>query len=108
MPAKSVLIMWTQKSSRRSPVKQRKSSVQQGKHYILNQRHLGRPSTIHREDAIIAVTTSLANAQSQIHDSSPQMKKFVKKHGKGIIVLVDKSLKNPIVVTGISRFAKSR
>jgi hypothetical protein len=36
------------------------------------------------------------------------MKKFVKKHGKGIIVLVDKSLKNPIVVTGISRFAKSR
>jgi len=36
------------------------------------------------------------------------MKKFIKKHGKDIIILVDKSLKNPIVITGVSRFAKSR
>lgn len=60
------------------------------------------------ESAIVAVSTSLQGAQSQIHGSSPQMKKTVAKHGKDVVVLVDKALKNPIVITGVSRFARSK
>lgn len=63
---------------------------------------------LHSESAIVAVSTSLQGAQSQIHGSAPQIKKVVAKHGKDVVVLVDKALKNPIVITGVSRFAKSK
>jgi hypothetical protein len=61
-----------------------------------------------RESAIVAVSTSLTNAQSQVHESSPQIKKLITKHGKDVVILVDKALKNPIVITGVSRFARSK
>jgi len=48
------------------------------------------------------------NAQSQVHGSSPQIKKIIAKHGKDVVILVDKALKNPIVITGVSRFARSK
>jgi hypothetical protein len=60
------------------------------------------------ESAIVAVSTSLTNAQSQVHGSSPQIKKLITKHGKDVVILVDKALKNPIVITGVSRFARSK
>jgi len=60
------------------------------------------------ESAIVAVSTSLQGAQSQVHGSSPQIKKVVAKHGKDVVVLVDKALKNPVVITGVSRFARSK
>jgi hypothetical protein len=60
------------------------------------------------ESAIVAVSTSLGNAQSQVHESSPQIKKAIAKHGKDVVILVDKALKNPIVITGVSRFARSK
>jgi len=60
------------------------------------------------ESAIVAVSTSLQGAQSQIHGSSPQMKKAIAKHGKDVVILVDKALKNPVVITGVSRFARSK
>jgi hypothetical protein len=47
-------------------------------------------------------------AQSQVHGSSPQIKKIIIKHGKDVVILVDKALKNPIVITGVSRFARSK
>lgn len=56
----------------------------------------------------MAVSTSLLNAQSQVEGSSPQIKKIVTKHGKDVVILVDKALKNPIVITGVSRFARSK
>lgn len=56
----------------------------------------------------MAVSSSLQGAQSQVHGSSPQIKKVVAKHGKDVVVLVDKALKNPIVITVVSRFAKSK
>lgn len=61
-----------------------------------------------RTSAIVAVSTSLLNAQSQVEGSSPQIKKIVTKHGKDVVILVDKALKNPIVITGVSRFARSK
>jgi len=60
------------------------------------------------ESAIVAVSTSLTNAQSQVEGSSPQIKKIITKHGKDVVILVDKALKNPIVITGVSRFARSK
>jgi hypothetical protein len=57
---------------------------------------------------IVAVSSSLTNAQSQVHGSSPQIKKAIAKNGKDVVVLVDKALKNPIVITGVSRFARSK
>lgn len=62
----------------------------------------------HRQSAIVAVSTSLASAQAQVKESSPEIKKVISKHGRDVVVLVDKALKNPVVVTGVSRFARSR
>ena len=61
-----------------------------------------------RESAIVAVSTSITNAQSQVHETSPQIKRIIAKHGKDVVILVDKALKNPIVITGVSRFARSK
>jgi len=60
------------------------------------------------ENAIVVVTRSLQKAESQIKSSSPKIKRSVAKNGKDVVVLVDKALKNPIVVTGISKLARSR
>lgn len=60
------------------------------------------------ETAIVAVTTSLANAQLQVQEVSPQIKKVMTKRGKDVVILIDKALKNPIVIVGVSRFARSK
>jgi len=59
-------------------------------------------------NAIVAVSTSLTGAQEQVKGSSPEIKKVISKHGRDVVVLVDKALKNPVVITGVSRFARSR
>lgn len=54
------------------------------------------------------MSTSLTGAQDQVKGSSPEIKKVISKHGRDVVVLVDKALKNPVVITGVSRFARSR
>jgi len=60
------------------------------------------------QTAIVAVSTSLVGAQDQVKGSSPEIKKVISKHGRDVVILVDKALKNPVVITGVSRFARSR
>ncbi|KAF7981158.1 hypothetical protein HWV62_34923 [Athelia sp. TMB] len=60
------------------------------------------------QTAIVAVSTSLSGAQDQVKGSSPEIKKVISKHGRDVVILVDKALKNPVVITGVSRFARSR
>jgi len=60
------------------------------------------------ENAIILVTSNLEKAQGQIKKDSPAMKRSIMKHSKDVIILADKSLKNPIVITGIAKFARSK
>jgi hypothetical protein len=60
------------------------------------------------QNAIVAVSTSLTGAQDQVKGSSPEIKKVISKHGRDVVVLVDKALKNPVVITGVSRFARSK
>lgn len=59
-------------------------------------------------DAIVVVTTSLVDAQSQIERSSPQLKASLLTHSKDVVIVIDKSLKNPLVITGVTKFAKSQ
>lgn len=45
------------------------------------------------EHAIVAVSSSFDRAQAELSTSSPGIKKIVKKHGKDVVILVDKGLK---------------
>jgi hypothetical protein len=62
------------------------------------------------ENALLVVTSSLNNLQSSLHksDVGPTIKKSVAKNGRDVVIILDKALKHPIVVTGVSKFAKSK
>jgi hypothetical protein len=56
------------------------------------------------------VTSSLSKLQSSLkqQDLGPAVKGSVAKNGRDVIIILDKALKHPIVVTGVSKFAKSK
>jgi len=60
------------------------------------------------ENAIVVVSQHIEKAQEQLKASSPAIRKAIKRNGKEVVIVVDKTLKNPLVITGISKFAKSR
>ena len=66
------------------------------------------PILVRSTDAIVVVTTSLVDAQAQIERSSPQLKASLLTHSKDVVIVIDKSLKNPLVITGVTKFAKSQ
>ncbi|KZV86080.1 hypothetical protein EXIGLDRAFT_841035 [Exidia glandulosa HHB12029] len=63
------------------------------------------------ENALLVVTTSLEKVQQELQahkELSPQLKRAVQHNSRDVIVLLDKGLRHPVVVTGISQFAKSK
>jgi len=63
------------------------------------------------ENALMIVTTSLEKVQSELLNNKelgPQIKKVVSANGRDVVILVDKALKHPVVITGVSKFAKSK
>ncbi|KIM27137.1 hypothetical protein M408DRAFT_9517 [Serendipita vermifera MAFF 305830] len=60
------------------------------------------------EDAIVVVTTSLLNSRAQFEANAPQLKHTVLKNSKDCVVIVDKAIKNPVVITGVTKFAKAQ
>ncbi|EJC98237.1 uncharacterized protein FOMMEDRAFT_171174 [Fomitiporia mediterranea MF3/22] len=78
------------------------------------------------ENALLVVTTSLdklstqftstkskASSQTQKFDlrelaNDPKLKQSLRQHSRDALVLLDNALKHPVVVTGVSRFARSR
>lgn len=65
-----------------------------------------------REHALLIVTTSLEKIQADLTSSkstlAPQIKSSINKNGRDVILIMDKALKNPIVVTGVNGFARSK
>lgn len=59
-------------------------------------------------DAIVVVSTSLVDAQAQIERSSPHLKASLLTHSKDVVIVIDKALKNPLVITGVTKFAKAQ
>lgn len=62
------------------------------------------------DHAILVVTSSLEKATEKLHqqDVGPLIKKALQTHGREVIVLLDSTLKNPVVVTGVARFARTK
>ncbi|KIJ54344.1 hypothetical protein M422DRAFT_241592 [Sphaerobolus stellatus SS14] len=64
------------------------------------------------ENAILVVSSSLEKAQGQLKELNaqfgPSIRKSVSQNGRDVIVVLDKTLKNPIVITGVSKFAQSK
>jgi len=60
------------------------------------------------DNAIVVVTSSIEKAQDQIKKNSPAIKRSIQKNGKQVVIVVDKTLKNPLVITGIHKFAKAQ
>jgi hypothetical protein len=67
---------------------------------------------IYRENAIIVVTSSLSQLQIEAakmqKEYGPEIRKVVTKRGRDVIVILDKALKHPVVITGVTQFARSR
>jgi len=64
-------------------------------------------------NAILLVTTSLENATAQITGEhgdkiKAQIQKTIRTNGRDVVVLVDKTLRNPVVITGVAKFARSK
>jgi hypothetical protein len=63
---------------------------------------------VFRADAIVVVTSSLLDSKSQFQKNAPGLKHTVLKNSKDVVVILDKACKQPIVITGVTKFAKSR
>jgi hypothetical protein len=56
----------------------------------------------------VVVTSSLINSRAQFEANAPQLKHTMLKHSKDVVIIVDKAIKHPIVITGVTKFAKSK
>lgn len=57
------------------------------------------------------MTTSLEKVQQELQahkNISPQLKRVVAGNSRDVIVILDKGLRHPVVVTGVTQFAKSK
>ena len=56
------------------------------------------------------MTSSIEKIQNELKDKNlgPEVKKAMNKHGRDAILVMDKALKHPLVVTGVREFAQSR
>jgi hypothetical protein len=66
--------------------------------------------SLSRGNAIVVVTSSIETLQAHLEnlEISPELKKTIKKNSRDVIVVLDKTLKHPIVVTGVTKLAKSQ
>ncbi|KAG8845349.1 hypothetical protein FRB96_002549 [Tulasnella sp. 330] len=60
------------------------------------------------DNAIVVVSSSIEKAHDQLQKNSPALKRSIQKNGREVIVVVDKALKHPLVITGIHNFARSQ
>ncbi|TDL18764.1 hypothetical protein BD410DRAFT_694623, partial [Rickenella mellea] len=61
------------------------------------------------ENAVVVITTSLEKFQAEMREEyGPEIKKVMAKNGRDVIVILDNALKHPVVVTGVSQFARSK
>jgi len=60
------------------------------------------------DNAIVVVSSSIEKAQDQLKKNSPALKRSIQKNGKQVVVVVDKALKNPLVITGIHKYARAQ
>lgn len=63
------------------------------------------------ENALLIVTSSIEKAHSELlsHPTlGPAIKNAISSNGRDVIVLLDKALKHPVVVTGVTQFAKEK
>jgi len=60
------------------------------------------------DDALVVVTSSIEKAQDQLRKNSPAIKRSIQKNGKEAIIVIDKALKHPLVITGVTKFAQAQ
>jgi hypothetical protein len=60
------------------------------------------------DNALVVVTTSIEQAKQSLEKTAPGVKKAILKNGREAIIVLDKSLKNPLVISGVSKFAKAQ
>jgi hypothetical protein len=56
----------------------------------------------------VVVTSSLLESKAQFEQNAPGLKHTVLKNSKDVVIILDKAVKHPIVVTGITKFAKAK
>lgn len=56
----------------------------------------------------MVVTSSLLNSRAQFEANAPQLKHTMLKHSKDVVIIIDKAIKHPIVIVGVTKFAKSK
>ncbi len=57
---------------------------------------------------IVVVTSSLLGSKDQFEKNAPALKYTVLKNSKDVVVILDKAIKHPIVITGVTKFAKAQ
>jgi len=57
---------------------------------------------------MVIVTSSLLKSRSQFEENAPQLKHTMIKHSKDCVIILDKAIKHPIVITGVTKFARSK
>ncbi|KAF8580142.1 hypothetical protein K439DRAFT_1415626 [Ramaria rubella] len=64
------------------------------------------------ENAILVVSSSLEKAQAELQqlniEYGPKIRHSVASNGRDVIIVLDKALKHPVIITGVSKFAKSQ
>jgi hypothetical protein len=56
----------------------------------------------------VVVTSSLLESKAQFEKNAPGLKHTVLKNSKDVVIILDKAVKHPIVITGVTKFAKAK
>ncbi|KAF8531267.1 hypothetical protein JB92DRAFT_2692605, partial [Gautieria morchelliformis] len=64
------------------------------------------------DNAVLVVSSSVERAQAQLRqlnvDYGPKIRQSVSRNGRDVIIVLDKALNHPVVIIGVSKFAKSQ